>query len=430
MYRKTIERGGEGMCVLAVEVPVSDLTPYLEKAAEKLSREKPIAGWRPGKIDVRTAEQSYGGQALYERALDFVIRDTLPRALRDESIKFIGEPTVTVTMCAPGNPITYTAEVMLFPEVTVGDISKIQLHRNTPVISDDEVEETIDYLKQSRAEESLVARKSKDGDRVDVTLEVFRDSVPLESGGREVSVVLGARGEVWPGMSAHLMNVEKGEVREFTLTMPEPFFIKKLSGKTIMFKAKVRSVLERKVPEVNDRFAQSLGNFSDLASLRKTLRENLIEEKTGEEQKRLERELVQKLVDISTISEIPKNLVLMEEEQMLLEQKRMVEERNLSWSDYLLHLNTTEEDMKKGFEESARFRLKKNFIIAELVRQRSVAVSEEEVDRAFGDMLSKNVGATGTQSYTAERRARVRMHLKAYLFERKLIDQLLSELVN
>jgi len=90
-----------GKVALIVEVSQSDSVRYLEKAAKKLSEEKPPKGFRPGKIDIEIAKKIYGDMAIYEASVDFIVRATLPEAVKDNDIAFIGSPDISVIKCAP-----------------------------------------------------------------------------------------------------------------------------------------------------------------------------------------------------------------------------------------------------------------------------------------------------------------------------------------
>ena len=414
---------------LTIEVSVLELLPYLAKAAEALSREKPISGWRPGKVDVKTAESVYGEKTLYEASLNFIVRDTLPKIVIEKNIKFIGEPSVAAVTCAPGSPVVYKAEFTLYPEVKIGDVSKIKLKRKSAVVSDEEIENTITYLRNSRANEALVNRASKSGDRVVFSLEVYEDNVPLNVGGKEWSAILGSSYEAWPGMEEKLIDLKSEDLKEFSLKMPDTFYIKKLSGKTLLFKVVVKSVFERTLPEANDDFAHSLGNFPTLASLRDALEKNITSEKNAEEEARLERELIKALVSLSVVSFIPKNLLTMEKEQMLFEQKRMVEGKNLSWNDYLLHLNSTEEVLKNGFEEGATFRLKRNFILAKFIEDRKISVTDGELEEEWKIFSQNETAFLKSEGGQKENQLKLKAHLNTYILQKKAIETLLKETV-
>ena len=112
---------------LTIELSQEESKPYLEKAAKVLSTEKPPKGFRPGKVDFESAKKFFGEMAIYEATLDFVIRGSLPEAIEDSGIEFVGQPDISVIMCAPGNPISYKAVFLLAPKVTLADYKKIKI---------------------------------------------------------------------------------------------------------------------------------------------------------------------------------------------------------------------------------------------------------------------------------------------------------------
>ncbi|MDO8622347.1 MAG: trigger factor family protein, partial [bacterium] len=98
-----------------VELGVEELQPYLRKAAEALSREHPMKGFRPGKVPYEMAVARYGAMAVYEEAADQAVRDAYVRAVREQNLKTVGSPRIEVKALAPDNPMKFTATVAILP---------------------------------------------------------------------------------------------------------------------------------------------------------------------------------------------------------------------------------------------------------------------------------------------------------------------------
>src|SRR5206468_6814617 len=74
----------------------------------------------------------------------------------------------------------------------------------------------------------------------------------------------------------NLAGVKEDEEKEFTVTYPAEFSSEALAGKTVHYKAKIKSVGKTDIPKLDDAWAKSLDEgYKSLADLRKRLRADL-----------------------------------------------------------------------------------------------------------------------------------------------------------
>ena len=103
--------------LLKVELLPTELKPYLDKAVQRISKQVTIPGFRPGHAPYDMIKQQVGEMEIYQEALEDVVQDTLPKAIKQEPVDFVGKPAIAVDTLAPGNPLIYTATFALMPKV-------------------------------------------------------------------------------------------------------------------------------------------------------------------------------------------------------------------------------------------------------------------------------------------------------------------------
>lgn len=426
MPRVTKEDITSGKVALTVEVSESDSVRYLEKAVKKLSEEKPPKGFRPGKVNIETAKKIYGDMAIYEASVDFIVRATLPEAVKDNDIAFMGSPDISVIKCAPGNPISYKAVFLLAPKVELADHAKIRLEKKAITIDEKRVEGLLTEIQESRASETSVKRAVQEGDHIVADVNMFLDSVPLDSGQMKAQHFIVGKNELWLGFGKELEGLFKGKKKEFSLTLPKTHVQKNIAGKKIEFHVTIKELFERKLPILDDAFAKSLGAFNNLEDLKKQLKDNLILESEKKEQERVENELLTKLVEQSSFTTIPVELIEQEKERVLAETKQMITSRGMEWQGYLDHLKKSEEEIREGFESVAERRIKNNLVLVALAEKRDEKATDEEIIKELEAYARYNPNSVKDE----EKTKRIRAHIKVMLSHRKALAGVVQELTH
>ncbi len=366
---------------LTVTVSHAELKPFLEKAAQQISAEKTIAGFRPGKAPYEIVAQQVGEMTIYQRCVDDAITKTLFAALEKElaDTQVVGQPRVDIDKLAPDNDLVYTATVTLLPEVTVGDISKIKVEKKDVATDQKAVEQTLEQLQQSRVQEEPKDDAAATGDKVSLDFDVFVDKVAIEGGSaKEYPLVIGEHKFI-PGFEEQIVGMKQGEEKEFELRFPKDYHQKNLANKLATFKVSVRRVFTRILPELNDDFAKQLGAES-FAKLTETIEGNIKAEAEQKEAQRQEIAMLDALAAQATFSDIPQTLIDTEAHRMVHELEASINQQGLQFKDYLEHLKKTEADLQKDFAEDAQKRVKTALIIRQVAEDNNITVPTADID--------------------------------------------------
>ena len=193
----------------------------------------------------------------------------------------------------------------LLPAVKkLADYKSIKVDAKAVAVKDEEVEKTVQDLRKMQSTEHEVEREVKKGDKVVVDMAMTIDKVAVEGGTTKGHSVYLDEEYYIPGLPEKLEGMKKGEQRVFTLTFPKDHFNKQLAGKEVEFTVDLKGVHEIRHPEVDDFFAQRLGQ-KDLASLKALLRKNMEQEGEQKEVQRQEIAALEELLKKSDVDDVP-----------------------------------------------------------------------------------------------------------------------------
>jgi len=415
-----------GKTAVTVEVSVEESAPYIERAATRLASKHQIPGFRPGKAPIDVLKSKFGADALYEEAIQELVPKTLYQALKDNKIESVGQPEINIEKLAPENPIIYTATVAVMPTVDLKDWKKVTIKKEAVKIKDDELDTRIDEIREMQATEKLVKRAAKKGDKVEVNFEVKRNGVTIEGGiGTKYPIVIG-KGSMIPGFEDHIIGVKAGEKTKFKLKFPKPYMQESLAGKEADFTIDVLTVSERTLPEKNDEWAQKvLGK--PFEELKNTLKENLVIEKEGKERHRQEHEMMKKIIEQGTFSEIPDPMLVAEAKKMVAELQHDVQQRGMQWEKYLESIKKTKEELEKEFQSQAVKRVKGALALRALAEELKIEVSDSDLEKEIDSQLKQYANSEEAQKQLKS--PEYRDYLERILLNRKTIDNLISLLI-
>lgn len=365
---------------IKLEIPYEEITKFLEKAAQEISKHQKIDGFRPGKAPYDIVKKQVGEMEILNHSLDKILSHYYVEVVKKENINPVGQPEVNIEKVAPQNPIVVNLKIALLPEVKVADYKGIKIKRNKVEATDQDIEKTLDELREMRATEILVEREAKKGDRVEIDFDVSIDNVPIEGGqAKKYSMILG-NGNFIPGFEEQVEGMKTNEEKTFKLTFPKEYHDQKVKGKEAEFKVKLLSVFERKLPEINDEFAKQLGNYQSVNDLKDQIKKNILEDKELKENQRTELEMMEKIIEQSKFDDIPELLLNSETEKMMHELEHNVTQQGLSFDDYLNHLKKDKNQLKLDFMPQALKRVKSAIVLSKVFQAQDIKIEDKEVD--------------------------------------------------
>ena len=374
---------------LIVEVEPEELKEFFPKAAESISARQKIPGFRQGKAPFEILKEKIGFTPIWQEASHIFIREKYGQILEQASVEPVGSPRVEILSIIPNQPLIFRLTLTCMPKVLSLDYADIKIEKpQVPVVKEEEIEKVLKNFQFQRRKEVLVNRSVRLGDKVEADVYLSFQGVPLENGQAKNAVFFLGKDYYVPGFSENLVGLKKGETKKFSLKYPEDYYDKKLAGKTIDFNVKINNVYQIELPPIDDSFAQSLG-AKDIKNLRDKIKKRLEDEIIAKQEREIELDILKKLLDAAEIEDIPSILIEREIDKMVAELKSFVEEQGFSTSegkkivnfnDYLQAIKKTEKELRDGFRQKAKERIKVALIIREIAKQEKIEVSQKEIE--------------------------------------------------
>ncbi len=412
---------------IVVQASPQEFQTFIDRSAKKLSEHISIKGFRPGKAPTQLVIDAAGADRVLHEAMDEAIPYFFAKAAIQENLEVVHRPSISVEEIGLDTPFRFRAVVEVMPDITLADPSTLSIQKREVSVTDDQVDAELKHIAKMRAPLAQVSRDAAKGDIVTVDFQVKIDGAVIEGGESKNHPVSIGEGRFVPGFEDGLIGAKAGEDRTFSISFPEDYAKQELRGKQAEVFAHVHSVQERKAQEINDEFAKSLGNFSDLAHLKKELKKNITDELTAKEQERYTGELAEKLMQASSFGTIPPSLIEHEIDRRMEEFANMLAYQQKTMEQYIAEHDTTIERMRADMRESAEKQVRIGLALRKLAQTHNVTVSEEEITEEANRQLSHF--ATADHAHEEVNPQELREYVQSTLKNRKTLD-LLNSLAN
>ncbi|OGN83279.1 MAG: trigger factor [Chloroflexi bacterium GWC2_73_18] len=327
--------GPRSTVVLDVELPPDRLARSLDRATRDLARRTRVPGFRPGKAPRTVLERVLGEGAVFEEAVEQLIPSSLEEALVEAQVIPLDRPSVEVLQREEGKALIYRATVPVRPGVKLGAYRDYPFALEVEPVDDARIDAVLADLRDQQGTLAPVEdRPARDGDYVVIGFEGRRDGEPFEGGSAErYPLVIGADRMI-PGFEGELVGMALDEEKAFELTFPADYPDEALAGRPVSFSVKMREIREKVLPELDDAFAQGVGDFADLAALRADVARRLEANARDRGRHRFADRIIEFAVANATL-EVPDALVDSEVEVMHDELRVRLAEQGIGEPEYL-----------------------------------------------------------------------------------------------
>ena len=372
----TSERLEKDRVKMRVEVPEDALGPALEEVYRRWAKEIKVPGFRKGRVPRQLIDARVGADAVREEAL----RDALPRfysqALDAEELEAIAPPEIEIVDFDPGSPLVFEATVDTRPEIVLPALDAIQVDQPPTEVTDDDVDEQLERLRDRFAELEAVGRDARRGDFALIDLNGYRNDQPVEGASApdylyEVGSHTGP-----PQLDEQLEGSRPGAILKFTDALADG----ELAGEQISFTVLVKEVKAKKLPPLDDDFAKTVGEFDTLDDLKSDLRERLSGVKKELVEEQLRGVVLEKLIASSDLDPPPK-LVEGEFEHRLSHFEQDLKRAGLTMADYAGQANMTELEIRSEIRAQSAQSVKAELLLEEVARTQDIEVTQEDLGR-------------------------------------------------
>lgn len=360
---------------LTVEVPFEELRPSLDAAYKKINQQVSVPGFRKGKIPARIIDQRFGRGAVLEEAINDALPKFYTEAVNEVELNVLGQPDVDITEFNDGDELKFTAEVDVRPSIELPDFEGIEVTVDAVEVSDEDVDKSIEELRERFSSVSDVERAAAEGDVVVLDLEAKVDGEILEDGvAKGVSYTIGS-GQLLDGIDEAVTGLEAGGSTTFTSELKGG----SAAGQSAEVTVQVTAVQAKELPELEDDFAQLASEFDTLDELRADSRGRLERMKRYDQATQAQEKVLEALLERV---DVPLPEKLLEEEVSTRKhnlEHHQLQQMGLTLESYLKIQEKTAEEFEAEIEEQARKGIKTQFVLDELVAKQQLSVNQEEL---------------------------------------------------
>ncbi len=373
---------------LTVQVEPSKLEEAKHRAARQISQQKKIPGFRPGKAPYPIVLRTIGEEAILDEALDLLVKDIYPKAIEEAKIKPYGPGSLE--NMPKLDPPTFEFIVPLEPEVTLGDYKKIRIPYKLKSITKKDINKVLEDLRERQVVLEPSDQPVKEGDQVYVKLSIKRIN-PAE--GEIVSLVSDRRMPVvvssnivnkaeWPflGFSQMLVGMLKDDAKVFQYTYPDDSEFKDLRGKETEVQVIAEEIKNRILPELNDEFAQSVGEqYENLDALIADIRLSL-EKQAEEEYDDSYNDKIMKEILKETTVKYPPQMLDREIDMFIHQLEDRLAQQKLDMDTYLKMRKIDAPALRTETKPLAEERLKRTLVLLEISKVENIKVENAELE--------------------------------------------------
>jgi trigger factor len=368
---------------LEISIPVEAVEAETTKVAKTIQDKARLPGFRPGKAPPSLIRRNFAGD-IRQQVLEHLVPKFFDARAKEENLRVVGTPSISDVHFHDGESVHFKAHFEVYPEIELADYTGVEVPYAQPEVTDEDVAKRLEELRESKATYVNVdPRPLADGDYAVVSLKsVAGADDPISSD--EVSVLIGGP-ETMEGFTENLRGASPGDEKEFDVTYPAEYGQEKLSGKTIRFHTTVKGLRRKELPELNDDFAQDMGDYRTLDELKDALRKSIFAQREMEAQRKAKDKLVDKLVDANDFP-VPELFVDRQIENRVEQRLRAISQQgvdprsfNLDWAK-----------IKEAQRDAATREVKASLILTKVAEREAIAVTNDEVDKEVTRIAQQN----------------------------------------
>jgi len=411
--------------VLEIELPAERLDRAVGDAVRHLSRQTRVPGFRPGKAPRPVLERHLGPGAVLDDAVDHLVQDAYRQALVDQDLLPLTNADVEVVQAEEGKPLVFKATVQVRPEVQLGDYKHFNFGPEIEVIDDARVGQVLDELRDQNATLSAVeGRGARDGDYAVISFVGTRDGEPFEGGSSERMPIILGQERLIPGFEANLMGVEVGGEKAFDLTFPDDYPETELAGKVAHFAVELKELREKVMPDLDDDFLKTLGDFADVDALRADIKARLERNALDRARHTFADRIIEYAVANSTL-ELPAILVDQEVEVMHDEFRATLARQGIGEEAYLKAVEKTEADLHGEFRPGAEKRVRTLLVLSKVADAEDVAIPDAEIEAEVARGRERYANDARLLAYFDSERGR--SYIRSTLRRSRVVEGLIDE---
>ncbi len=359
---------------LEISVPVETVEGETERVVGSFQQKAKLPGFRPGKAPASLVRKQFEGD-IRQQVLENLVPKFLEQELEKQDLRIVGTPDISDVHFHRGEPLRFKAEFEVFPQIELKEYQSLEVPYKDPQITDEDVAKRLEEIRDQKADYINVdPRPIADGDHAVISIESLSGAeTPVKQD--EMTLHVGAE-DTLPAFTENLGGMSPGEEKEFDVAYPENYGQTKLAGKTIRFHVVVKGIRRKELPELNDEFAQDLGDFRTVDELREALRKTLLAQRQHEAQQEAKNKLVEKLVEMHEFP-VPEVFIDRQVRNRVEQTLHSLAAEGIDSSKIQLDW----QKLKSSQKDKAQGEVKASLLLSRIAEREAIGATSDEVDK-------------------------------------------------
>ncbi|MBU5425792.1 trigger factor [Tissierella pigra] len=384
--KAVLEKKESNKVSFTIEIPEVDFEKATQEAYIKNRSRFNIPGFRKGKVPRKIIELNYGPEFFYEEAINLILPEAYNNAVEELKLEPVDQPEVDIDEIEKGKPIVVKIEVVVKPEVNIGDYKSIEIEKIEYNVTDDNITEELKSVQEMNGRIIDVEdRAVTTGDILNIDYKGFVGEEQFQGGTAEAQELEIGSGRFIPGFEEQLVGKNKGEEVDVVVTFPEEYHAEELKGKEAIFKVKINEIKEKELPELDDEFAKDVSEFDTLEEYKNDIKEKLEKEFKEKEEVENENNLIEKVIESCEV-DIPEAMIDTQLQNELSDFDYRMRTQGINLEQYLQITNSTIDSLKEQLRPMAAQRVKGDLVLEAIAKAENITVTEEDIDKELEKM--------------------------------------------
>ena len=392
--------------LIEVRVPIETVRDAEDKAARRYASSVRLPGFRPGKAPAAVVKKRFK-DAIRQEVIESLVQEAYQEVVDREKFKVASQPHVHDLKFVEGQPLSFELHLEVRPEIQLARTQGFRVSRNQNGVTDDNVREQVEQLREQKAAWTPVNEKPAPGDMVTVQL-ATGDDVGEVPEAKEYRIVLGS-GQAIPGIEELIMQLTPGETLEKPVRWPDDFPDESQRGKSKNVRVMLQDVKRKSLPALDDAFAGEVGDFESLDALMAAVRKDLEEHAGRDADAGVRQQLLDQIASANAFDIPP------------------------SWVNQLIdgyaqayQIPDEEKERFRGeFRPLAERQVRRDLIIDTIAEREGLKATEADIDDRVADVATKR-GADPGQVYASLQKAGRIKEIEQSITEDKVFKWLLD----
>lgn len=366
---------------LNIEVSATSVQTAFQKIFNNIQKDVTIKGFRKGKAPMATIKSLYGDRVKQDVVQD-LIQKHYAMALDQHKLEPISYPEFEFADPTEDKDFSFSAAFDVRPEVNLKKYEGLEVEKEKYEFDPKKVDQVLENIRASRAtfEAITESRPAQMGDIAIIDFKGFVNGTALENGaGENHHLELGAN-QFIEGFEPAIVGMKVGETKKISLKFPDPYHSVELAGKPVDFEVTLKEIKAKVLPELTEEFLATLGGPTDLASLKKSIEEDL----QKNEQKRIDdafkNRLLKTLVKENPV-EVPQSLLKEQKASLVEDFKKRMTEQGMGPDDFASYVEKWDGD----FANTAAEMIQSSFLVDAIAKKHDLFCKKEDLDAKFAE---------------------------------------------